>query len=92
MLFGLIHCVGWSLVFPSDTERLIWRVSAVIISALPVLILVSILHLPSFIRKLREMKMPSEHQEALGKDSISCDFRSFATPLSLGYLAGYLLY
>ena len=41
MLFGLIHCLGWSLIFPSDAERLIWRVSAVIISALPVLIIFS---------------------------------------------------
>ena len=39
LLFGLIHCLGWSLVFPSDAERLVWRVSAVIIAALPVLIL-----------------------------------------------------
>jgi hypothetical protein len=29
MLFGLIHCLGWSLVFLSGTERLIWRLSAV---------------------------------------------------------------
>ena len=41
LLFGLIHCLGWSLVFPSVAERLIWRVSAVIIAALPVLILSS---------------------------------------------------
>ena len=39
LLFGLIHCLGWSLVFPSVAERLVWRVSAVIIAALPVLIL-----------------------------------------------------
>ena len=41
LLFGLIHCLGLSLVFPSGAERLIWRVSAVIIAALPVLILLS---------------------------------------------------
>ena len=41
LLFGLIHCLGWSLVFPSGAERLIWRVSAAIIAALPVLILSS---------------------------------------------------
>ena len=41
MLFGLIHCLGWSLVFPSGAERLIWRLSALIISALPVLVLCS---------------------------------------------------
>jgi len=41
ILFGLIHCLGWSLIFPSGAERLIWRVSAVIISALPVLVLFS---------------------------------------------------
>ena len=41
MLFGLIHCLGWSLVFPSGTERLVWRISAVIISGLPVLIVFS---------------------------------------------------
>ena len=41
LLFGLIHCLGWSLVFPSGAERLVWRVSAVIIAALPLLILFS---------------------------------------------------
>ena len=41
LLFGLIHCLGWFLVFPSGAERLIWRVSAVIIAALPVFILLS---------------------------------------------------
>ena len=41
LLFGLIHYLGWSLVFSSAAERLIWRVSAVIIAALPVLILFS---------------------------------------------------
>jgi hypothetical protein len=54
MLFGLIHCLGWSLVFLSGTERFIWRLSAVIISALPVLVLCSYsIHLfAAFILKL----------------------------------------
>ncbi|KAF9004281.1 hypothetical protein BDQ17DRAFT_1354872, partial [Cyathus striatus] len=33
MIFGLVHCLSWNSHFPSLTERNLWRISAVIVSA-----------------------------------------------------------
>lgn len=34
ILFGVIHIAGWNFDFPSHTDRMIWRVSSVLIVAL----------------------------------------------------------
>ena len=34
--FGAIHCIGWSFPFPMHTELLMWRVSSVAITTVPV--------------------------------------------------------
>ncbi|KAI9508227.1 hypothetical protein F5148DRAFT_1284313 [Russula earlei] len=34
--FGGIHCSGWSFAFPSNTERVLWRVASVSIVAIPI--------------------------------------------------------
>jgi hypothetical protein len=34
-VFGAIHCIGWSFDFPSHTERVLWRVSSVASTGLP---------------------------------------------------------
>ena len=36
--FGAIHCIAWVFPFPTHTELLIWRVSSVAITAVPVYI------------------------------------------------------
>ncbi|KAF8956877.1 hypothetical protein BDZ97DRAFT_2079536 [Flammula alnicola] len=36
IVFGGIHCIAWSFQFPTYTERWIWRVTAVIVSAVPI--------------------------------------------------------
>ena len=36
--FGAIHCIAWHFSFPTHTELLIWRISSVAITALPLYI------------------------------------------------------
>src|SRR5882762_9228543 len=38
-IFGAIHCVAWSFEFPSHAERLLWHVSSVVITCLPLAML-----------------------------------------------------
>ena len=37
--FGAIHCIAWRFSFPTRTELLMWRISSVAMTALPVCIL-----------------------------------------------------
>ncbi|TFK31088.1 hypothetical protein BDQ12DRAFT_565058, partial [Crucibulum laeve] len=37
IVFGGIHCIAWSFHFPSDTDQLLWRASACIITGTSVL-------------------------------------------------------
>ena len=36
--FGAIHCIAWRFPFPTHTELLMWRVSSVAITAVPILV------------------------------------------------------
>ena len=36
--FGAIHCIAWHFSFPTHTELLIWRISCVAITAIPIYI------------------------------------------------------
>ncbi|KAF8312777.1 uncharacterized protein EI90DRAFT_3004468 [Cantharellus anzutake] len=38
IIFGGIHCLAWSFPFPTRTEMILWRVSAIYITVAPVLI------------------------------------------------------
>jgi hypothetical protein len=40
LLFGGIHCMAWNNTFPSDLEKQMWRISAVLILTLPLLMTV----------------------------------------------------
>ena len=35
MVFGGIHCIAWSFAFPSTTEQLLWRISSIAITGIP---------------------------------------------------------
>jgi hypothetical protein len=35
-IFGAIHCIAWSFPFATSQERLVWRISAVLVSGLPI--------------------------------------------------------
>jgi hypothetical protein len=36
VVFGAIHCIAWPFPFPSDAERILWRVCSVIITGAPI--------------------------------------------------------
>ena len=38
IVFGGIHCIAWAFVFPSDTEQLLWRISALSVTCAPLLV------------------------------------------------------
>ncbi|THU96096.1 hypothetical protein K435DRAFT_562059, partial [Dendrothele bispora CBS 962.96] len=43
LAFGGVHCAPWNSTFPTRWERVIWRVSAVTVTAFPVALLTVIL-------------------------------------------------
>ncbi|KAI0059830.1 hypothetical protein BV25DRAFT_1993324 [Artomyces pyxidatus] len=43
MMFGAVHCAAWHYAFPTDVEKIVWRVSSLAIVALPAAILAPML-------------------------------------------------
>ncbi|KAF7369948.1 hypothetical protein MSAN_00624600 [Mycena sanguinolenta] len=43
ILFGAIHCAAWNAIFPTPVEMWIWRISTVVVTAIPGLTLLLIL-------------------------------------------------
>jgi len=41
MIFGAIHCIAWSFPFPTLAEKILWRVSSIVIIGVPFLFLAS---------------------------------------------------
>jgi hypothetical protein len=41
MVLGAIHCIAWSFDFGSDTELFLWRISSIVITAIPVLFILA---------------------------------------------------
>ncbi|GLB44560.1 hypothetical protein LshimejAT787_1701870 [Lyophyllum shimeji] len=35
-IFGALHCIAWSFQFPSDAEEILWRLSSIAVTCLPV--------------------------------------------------------
>ena len=45
MVFGGIHCIAWSFAFPSSTEQLLWRISSIAITGIPLAFVgIAVLH------------------------------------------------
>lgn len=36
ILFGAVHCLAWNFRFPSETERLLWRIAALVTTVSPI--------------------------------------------------------
>src|SRR5712671_6670865 len=39
VVFGAIHCIGWSFYFPTSIEKTLWRVASLTITGFPILFL-----------------------------------------------------
>ena len=39
MCFGMVHCITWLFSFPTNVELLMWRISSVAMTAVPIYIL-----------------------------------------------------
>ena len=57
--FGAIHCIAWFFSFPTRTELLTWRISSVVITAVPIYI-PSMLLLASQLQKMVDSKKFAE--------------------------------
>jgi len=57
LVFGSIHCIAWSFHFPSTQENTLWRASAVVISAVPLVVLLISSPLQKLEEKLSETRM-----------------------------------
>jgi len=40
-LFGGIHCIAWSFYFPTDIERLLWKITSILITGAPIALIFS---------------------------------------------------
>ena len=40
MAFGAIHFIAWNSKFPSDLEHLLWRISSIVITAVPLMVVI----------------------------------------------------
>jgi len=55
IVFGAIHCIAWSFHFATLQERWAWRISAILISSLPIVIIALLLLLAVFDEENRNM-------------------------------------
>lgn len=53
LFFGSVQCVAWKFIFPSMTERTLWRVSAVVAGIGPTLVLLILVMALVFLRLIR---------------------------------------
>ena len=47
-VFGAIHCIAWSFHFATLQERWLWRISAILVSGLPIFFLLFAFHFQGF--------------------------------------------
>lgn len=59
-LFGGIHCIAWSFAFASVAERVLWRISSLVMAAVPVVLAMQL----AFIRILPNRKVVRAIQAA----------------------------
>ena len=53
-VFGGVHCLAWNSTFPTPKERLAWRVCSVAITALPIIVMPSILVIEIVLARRKE--------------------------------------
>jgi len=73
IVFGAIHCIAWSFHFATSPERWAWRISAILVSGLPISILIF-----SFLLTIFDKKETKTTGMNLYEDSISFILMSMA--------------
>jgi hypothetical protein len=38
VIFGGLHCIGWNFTFPTSSERILWRVTSITITIIPIIV------------------------------------------------------
>ncbi|TFK50299.1 hypothetical protein OE88DRAFT_1681210 [Heliocybe sulcata] len=64
-VFGLIHCMGWWLDFPSPLSRKLWRICSVLITCIPILEVLSLLGAVDIIDPISALLCLTESYTAL---------------------------
>ncbi|TDL15019.1 hypothetical protein BD410DRAFT_856986 [Rickenella mellea] len=56
VIFGAVHCIGWSFEFPSHVHEILWRTCSLVITCMPVAMvsLVKLIHILLGIRDRRD--------------------------------------
>ncbi|KAI4277148.1 MAG: hypothetical protein L6R38_005492 [Xanthoria sp. 2 TBL-2021] len=64
LLYGGLHLALWNYVFPSRTERLLWRMSGIVLIAIPVLVAVALMLRMACLRYMpsQRSQQPNPHQ------------------------------
>jgi len=57
-IFGAIHCLAWNSVFPTHAERILWRVAALAVTAIPGIIYTAYAFHPSSLNFRETLQSP----------------------------------
>jgi hypothetical protein len=82
VVFGAIHCIAWSFDFGSHTEQLLWRISSIAITTVPVLLFLAFV--------VVFLMIPDSPQINLFRTTMLCLGFAAIALLALSYVAARL--
>lgn len=89
LLYGVFHLALWNYVFPSQAERLMWRMSGIVLIAVPVLLAVALMlrtgfqrYTPSQVSQPPDPHLPTTTAAAAA--TATADYRASTTVLQEG--------
>ncbi|KAK6958252.1 hypothetical protein Daesc_001049 [Daldinia eschscholtzii] len=63
VLIGLLHVIAWDFSFPSDVEKIMWRVASVASAGIPLLLLMCSSLAPWFLVWIRDLIMSRDEEQ-----------------------------